>query len=209
MNMPDCNEIGLLLSAFKDGELEPHEMQDVARHLAACPSCEETLGEYNSIGSELREIITIPPLHGFAAGIDARIKALPVPLRERIAAFFGGFNERVVAGFAMVSLAGAVAILTAIIITPYIRQHVGSASTVSAPMARVDSPSSTNLVSATQPPEAQIIEAPQQFSSSGSMRAGDSRAVISRLESEVPSVAVWSEPDNDTTVIWLPQDSQP
>jgi len=32
----------------------------------------------------------------------------------------------------------------------------------------------------------------------------DSHAVISRLESRSPSVAVWSEPHHDTTVIWLP-----
>jgi hypothetical protein len=34
--------------------------------------------------------------------------------------------------------------------------------------------------------------------------AEDSQAIISRLEAEMPSVAVWSEPQSDTTVIWLP-----
>ena len=29
-------------------------------------------------------------------------------------------------------------------------------------------------------------------------------AVISKLESEIPSVAVWNEPRMSTTVIWLP-----
>jgi anti-sigma factor RsiW len=198
-----------LLGAFEDGELEPNEMQDVARHLATCRACEDILSDYNSIGRELREIITIPPLDGFAASVVARIKARPVPLRERIEAFFSGFNQRLVAGLAMVSMAGAVAVLTAIIITPYIRQHVGNGNgNVSAPMAKVDSAGSANLASATQQ-DAQVLEAPQQLTSTGSMHSGDSRAVISRLESEVPSVAVWSEPENDTTVIWLPQDSQP
>lgn len=35
------------------------------------------------------------------------------------------------------------------------------------------------------------------------MADDDSHAVISRLESEIPSMAVWSEPRKDTTVIWL------
>ena len=210
MNMSDCNEINLLLGAFEDGELEPHEMRDVARHLATCRACEDLLSDYNSIGRELREIITIPPLDGFAASVDARIKARPIPLHERIEAFFSGFNQRIVAGLAMLSMAGAVAVLTAIIVTPYIRQHVGNATpTLSGPVIQADkSAGAASLASATQP-EAQVLEAPPQLSSTGSMHLGDSRAVISRLESEVPSVAVWSEPENDTTVIWLPQDSQP
>jgi hypothetical protein len=36
------------------------------------------------------------------------------------------------------------------------------------------------------------------------MADNDSHADISRLESENHSVAVWSEPRRDTTVIWLP-----
>ncbi|MFZ0889523.1 MAG: hypothetical protein WA005_13800, partial [Candidatus Binataceae bacterium] len=31
-----------------------------------------------------------------------------------------------------------------------------------------------------------------------------SRAIISRLEANSPSVAVWSEPKTETTVIWIP-----
>ena len=34
--------------------------------------------------------------------------------------------------------------------------------------------------------------------------AADSQAIISRLEADSPSVAVWSEPRTDTTVIWVP-----
>jgi putative zinc finger protein len=34
--------------------------------------------------------------------------------------------------------------------------------------------------------------------------AADSQAIISRLEADSPSVAVWSEPQTDTTVIWVP-----
>src|ERR1700732_5514622 len=99
--MNDCNSITLLLGPFEDGELEPHEMQEVARHLATCKSCEELLGDYNVIGRELRELITIPPLTGFAAGVNARIAARRPPLRERIGEFFEGLHQRWAAAFAM------------------------------------------------------------------------------------------------------------
>ena len=124
--MSDCEQITLLLGPFEDGELEPHEMQEVARHLATCKSCEELLGDYNAIGRELREVITIPPLTGFAAGVDARIAELRAPLRERIGAFFEGLNQRWAAAFAMVSMAGAVAVITALVLTPYLRSSIGN-----------------------------------------------------------------------------------
>ena len=44
--MARCEEMTLLLGPFEDGELEPHEMQEVARHLAGCPACETELAGY-------------------------------------------------------------------------------------------------------------------------------------------------------------------
>ena len=137
--MSDCNQISLLLGPFEDGELEPHEMQEVARHLATCSSCEELLGDYNAVGRELREVIAIPPLTGFAAAVDARIAELKTPLRERIGAFFESLNERWAAAFAMVSMAGAVAVLTALVLTPYLRRSMDSGMQ-NAPMAKMEMP---------------------------------------------------------------------
>ena len=36
-------------------------------------------------------------------------------------------------------------------------------------------------------------------------RVADNHAQIDRIESSAPHVAVWSEPSQDTTVIWLPE----
>src|SRR5579872_4885202 len=135
--MKDCDQINLLLGSFEDGELEPHEMQEVARHLATCKSCEEMLGDFNAIGRELRDIITIPPLTGFTEGVMARIAEHKVPLRERVGAFFDGLNQRWAAAFAMVSMAGAVAVLTALVLTPYLRHSMGN-GVQNAPMAKVE-----------------------------------------------------------------------
>jgi len=206
--MKDCDQITLLLGAFEDGELEPHEMQEVARHLAVCKSCEELLGDYNAIGRELREIITIPPLTGFAAGVDARIKALAPPLRERIGAFFESLNQRWAAAFAMVSMAGAVAVITALVLTPYLRHNVGGAANV--PMAKVEpAAAAPSLASATEESARSVVPSEdegQQLASTPEINPGDSHAVIKRLESQIPTTAVWSEPENGTTVIWLPSD---
>jgi len=51
------------------------------------------------------------------------------------------------------------------------------------------------------PAPAQMADA---ATSEPTMADNDSHADISRLESENHSVAVWSEPRRDTTVIWLP-----
>jgi hypothetical protein len=205
--MNDCDQITLLLGPFEDGELEPHEMQDVARHLATCKSCEELLGDYNSIGRELREIVPIPSLNGFAASVEARLTELRMPLRQRIGAFFEGLNQRWAAAFAMVSMAGAVAVLTALVLTPYLRRNIVPGVQ---PMAKMETSSGSNLASTTTDEGARAIlpapAEPEQLASSPGARIGDSHAVIKRLESKIPTTAVWSEPENGTTVIWLPSE---
>ena len=59
-------------------------------------------------------------------------------------------------------------------------------------------------VGAAEQAPVQLASAPADMNAA----AEDSQTVISRLESEIPSVAVWSEPQNDTTVIWLPDQQQ-
>ena len=48
--MPTCDQVKLLLGAFDDGELEPHEMEDVAFHVVGCTACKATLDDYRSLG---------------------------------------------------------------------------------------------------------------------------------------------------------------
>jgi anti-sigma factor RsiW len=206
--MKDCELIAPLLGAFQDGELEPHEMQDVARHLATCKACEEELADYRAIGVQLREAITIPPLTGFAAGVDRRIAKLQPPLRQRIGAFFESLNQRWAAAFAMVSMAGAVAVITALVLTPYLRHNFGA--TQNATMAKAGSAAAPTLASTNTDQETAQVLVPddesEQLASSSELNPGDSHAIIKRLESQIPTTAVWSEPQNGTTVIWLPSE---
>jgi hypothetical protein len=67
--MPECSEIGLMLGAVGDGELEPNDLQQVAHHLTRCASCTGALSDYSTIGGELRKIAVKPSLEGFTKSV--------------------------------------------------------------------------------------------------------------------------------------------
>ena len=175
----------MLLGAFEDSELEPNEMQEVAFHLARCESCTGILAEYSTIGRDLRTIAVEPALNGFSRAVIARIDQLPQPVLTRIARAFRRQVDSVSSGIAWGGAVAAVAVMTIILMTPYAEQlaNRGPHSTV---IARVEN------------------DAAPVTPSEPTMADNDSHADISRLESENRSVAVWSEPRRDTTVIWLP-----
>ena len=77
--MARCEDIELLLGPFEDGELEPHEMQEVARHTAICTVCDRVLADYRNMAVALRGSQSLPNLKGFAGGVMARIEAMHLP----------------------------------------------------------------------------------------------------------------------------------
>ncbi len=213
--MARCEEIGLLLGAFDDGELEPHEMQEVARHVVQCLACEAELNDYRQFGVALRGASPLPNLNGFAAKIVARIDRLPTPFFARIRNYLGSMTENL-GGAIMGGLAGAaVAIVTAVLITPYARQFIADRHqapqaqqvAMRAPAAAPAKAAPTQIASAAPSNSAPSSGAAQVFLGNQSV-SGRPSAVISRLEADSPSVAVWSEPENDTTVIWVPDQSR-
>lgn len=184
--MSDCTEIEVLLGAFQDGELEAHEMREVARHLAGCDRCEATLAGFAALGNQLRTALPEPVLRNFATDVDARLTRLaPSPL-ARLRRFLDSFNQRLVTGLALGSATLAVAALSALIVTPWARDLMANHGSPRTPAAMVEQIASG------------MPEAPAA--------SHNSHAVISRLVTERPSVAVWSEPKNDTTVIWVPDE---
>lgn len=183
----------MMLGAFEDSELEPNEMQEVAFHLARCESCTGILADYSTVGRNLRAIAVEPKLAGFSSAVIARVERLPQSVYVRIGRFVRRQMDSVGAGLAWGGAVAAAAVLTIILMTPYAEQFArrGVATTTSvAEATRETVPASDQLASAT-------ANAP-------TMADNDSQAVISRLESPNHSVAVWSEPRRDTTVIWLP-----
>lgn len=70
-----------MLGAVGDGELEPNDLQQVARHVERCASCTGALSDYSTIGRELREIAVKPSLEGFTKSVlDVIAKLVAVAL---------------------------------------------------------------------------------------------------------------------------------
>ncbi len=198
--MAECSEIALMLGAFEDGELEPHEYQSVAFHLARCDRCTAELSDYSAIGRELRTAVAEPALAGFAAGVMRRIDSLPVPLSIRVSRFISRLSDQLGGGFGMATAAAAAAILTVFLASPFARNLAGHPGA----LPQVASPQIAKVETSAEQAPVQLASAPADMNAA----AEDSQTVISRLESEIPSVAVWSEPQDDTTVIWLPDQQQ-
>ncbi len=199
--MAQCSEIGPMLGAFEDQALEPHEYQEVAFHLARCESCTAELADYAALGRELRTLFPAPPLDGFKLAVMRRVDSLPVPFTVRLSRALRGFGEQISTGVGLATAVALAAIITAVLATPYAQIAVRRADN-SREIAQVEH-------AVEQAPVAQASIADVKTARADLSGADDdSQAVISRLESEIPSVAVWSEPRTDTTVIWLPDQQQ-
>ena len=190
--MAECGEIGPMLGAFEDSELEPNEMQEVAFHLARCESCAAVLADYSTLGRDLRSIAAQPSLAGFSSAVIARVDRLPQPVLTRIARFLKRRADSVGSGLAWGGAVAAVAVVTIILMTPYVEQ-----------LANRGPHSTTSIANTGHEASAGANQVAQAAASEPTMADNNSHADISRLESENHSVAVWSEPRRDTTVIWL------
>ena len=190
--MAECSEISVMLGAFEDSELEPNEMQEVAFHLARCESCTGILADYSTLGRNLRSFAPEPSLAGFSSAVVARVDRLPQPVLTRIERFLRRQLDSVGSGIAWGGAAAVAAIVTISLMTPLARQFDFGGTQ---PAAIASSVSNAAVA------PAQVASA---TAGEPTMADNDSHADISRLESENHSVAVWSEPRRDTTVIWLP-----
>lgn len=93
--MPECSEIGLMLGAAGDGELEPDDMQEVARHLLRCASCTVAQSDYSRIGRELRAIAVIPSLEKFTKSVLDLIEKLAIVAIFALVLHGSGFGPSV------------------------------------------------------------------------------------------------------------------
>ena len=207
-----------LLGFFEDGELEPHEMQEVARHLAFCKICEGMLADYSAVGRQLRAVAIEPPLANFTAEVQRRLAQIPVPVNVRLRHYFGRYweqlTERWTPGLAVGAAAmafGAWVLLSA----PYVEHYFGmgvSAShhptDVSQNQPSQNGESETVASTGSQQGEqgpAENTEPQEPETARGVVPVEENPpTVISKLEARTPDVAVWSEPETKTTVIWMP-----
>lgn len=194
--MADTNHLSLMLGPFEDRELEPHEYQEVAFHLARCEECTAELADYTQLGRELRSLDLELPLEGFKEAVMRRIENLPVPFTVRLRRMFGGIGELLPSNLGIAVASAVAAAITVVLVTPY-AQTVMSHSGATREIAKVE----RDLISA---PAATTEAARNELARDVARAQEEPEAVISKLESDIPSVAVWSEPRMDATVIWLP-----
>jgi anti-sigma factor RsiW len=209
--MPDCDHIKLLLGPFDDGELEPHEMEDVALHIVECAECKSILEDYRSLGVALRDIAPEPSLSGFAQAVQARIERIRPSVITRIRRHIGTLAEGIGAAAAMGATAAAAAVLTAIVVTPY-AQHLIRRQTplnIAAATPQHSGPPPIEVASAPRPlpsvvPDSLPVDFGQALAQAQGETTQNSQAMVSQLEADSPSVALWNEPQTRTTVIWVP-----
>ncbi|HTQ23905.1 MAG TPA: zf-HC2 domain-containing protein [Candidatus Binataceae bacterium] len=192
--MAQCDDIASLLGAFEDGELAPQEMHEVALHLASCKNCDLTLAAYANLGGLLRDAAPAPSLDGFATAVQARIERLRPPLRVRLGRWFEDLRERYGNAAAMAFAMGAAAVLTVVLTTPLARNMLGARERA--------------IQVAARDAKALKDDTGKSLAEMAAVASREPSAIISKLETSNPDVAVWSEPSQDTTVIWLP-DQQP
>lgn len=197
--MPQCTDIAALLSAFNDGELPPLENDQVSRHLDNCENCRETLLDFVLLGHHLRSAVAMPSMEGFLEGVMGGIASSRRPLSQRLLYLLEELRERWVAAVSLTGAAVATASLLLVLAEPHALTRI--TRLVHGDFAPVRD--STPVEMAQNPPPLK----PSQSADAPFPAPSDSQTVVSRLEARHPSVAMWSEPDYKTTVIWLGDDA--
>jgi hypothetical protein len=212
--MSVCDDIKLLLGPFDDGELEPHEMEDVALHVVSCSDCKAALENCRSLGVVLRDVVRPPSMEGFTQAVMARIERLPLPVHVRLRHYlaskierFGASFERFGASVAIGAVGAVAAIMTVWVVTPYAHRfnhqspvQVASAERTPRIVTPPDDIAPSQPVPGSDPdiggtphdifgPE-QVMPEPPSTEASASYNA--------------PMIAVSDDPKTATTVIWMP-----
>ncbi len=177
--MPVCDQVKLLLGPFDDGELEPHEMEDVALHVVSCGACKTTLDDYRSMGVALRDCLSQPVIDGFTSAVLKRIDQLPQPLWKRWWIYVETLTEHAGGALPLVAAGAFAALITAWLVTPYAERLLHRSSNP----VQVAFDNKNDLT------------APSGLPSSTSQNALPD-------QSEPPMITLTEDPS--TTVIWLP-----
>jgi len=206
--MSTCDEIRLLIGPFDDGELEPHEMEEIAFHVVGCVGCKAALDDYRELGVALRGVAVEPSLDGFAAKVAERIDHSWIPLHVRLGRMRELFR-RVEAVFEIAIVAAATAMLTLVVASPYVRNfslRAGIPATPPPPVVANTEPKATQ-VAPVEPVTPVYLPGSDSNLPNGMLEdpMTQSEQLLSELGGgESPSVAVWDEPHTGTTVVYVP-----
>jgi uncharacterized protein YraI len=74
-----CRELGDLLSAYYDGELDTDQRRAIKEHIASCPYCRETEKDLKKVGVLIGGLAPIWPSPGWAAHVLEQMGIVDVP----------------------------------------------------------------------------------------------------------------------------------
>jgi hypothetical protein len=140
--------------------------------------------------------------------VQARLAGMRPSLLNRLSGYVEQVGEQVGAALALTSLAVVSAVAVAVLIIPGWRHTLSGPETATLPggvavgLHNQVAADIHNQVAADFMARAESVGQQVEIPALNSLNY-ESRAIISRLETADPAVAVWSEPQQDTTVIWL------
>jgi anti-sigma factor RsiW len=198
--MPACDQVKLLLGPFDDGELEPHEMEEVALHVVTCAECKAALEDYRSLGVALRDCVVQPPAAGFTEAVMERIAEIRPPLHVRLRRRLDGFAESLSGGLALTAAGAFAALATVWLVSPYTSQlfhHRAASSPVQAELAPNHSE-----IAGLQGESAKPVSGPGGPNLSGGSQTGVRNGP--EPENGPSMITLLNDNDPATTVIWVP-----
>jgi RNA polymerase sigma-70 factor (ECF subfamily) len=76
-----CQQLGDLLSAYRDQELDPLEADEVRTHLATCADCQQERDEIDKVAALLAGLVPIVPSPAWKAAVLERIRDKTMPAK--------------------------------------------------------------------------------------------------------------------------------
>jgi len=76
-----CKQLGDLLSAYSDNELDPAQSDQVAEHLASCRDCQQEQEEFKKVGALLAGLFPLVPSPAWKSKVLEEIQAKQMPAK--------------------------------------------------------------------------------------------------------------------------------
>ncbi len=154
-----CRELGDLLSAYHDGEIDTKQRKAVRAHISACPQCRETEEDLKKVGALVAGLAPIWPSEGWMAQVlnQVGIQEVPAPVPGGVGggagiggggATGGGIKAFMMSGSWMMKV-GAVVMASILVMGGLVL-----ASLILSPPPPPPPPSETTQAVTTEPPDA-------------------------------------------------------
>ncbi len=187
----NCRETRPLLPLFFDGELEARQMRGVALHSTRCAECEAELRRLERVQefvvSNVSAVVDEIDVMQVWRGIAPRLEAMPRPWHHRLREWWYAADAGWLArapGYAVL----AAAVVLALVIW---QRNAGDTEREVA----ADEEHAVKAVA--------VLENPGQRRVERISRRIDNSAVVDSMRSGVGSLAVLTEPETNTMVLWI------